>query len=63
MKKLRKGIKDIPPYIPGKSKKEIAKEYGLDEDSVIKLGSNENPLGPSKKVIDIITKYADSVSI
>ncbi len=63
MKKLRKGIKDIPPYIPGKSKKEIAKEYGLDEDSVIKLGSNENPLGPSKKVIDVIAKYADSVSI
>lgn len=62
-KLMRKGIKDIPPYIPGKSKKEIAQEYGLDEDSIIKLGSNENPLGPSKKVIDVITEYADEVSI
>ncbi len=61
--KPRKGIEDIPPYIPGKSKEEIAKEYGLDEASIIKLGSNENPLGPSKKAVDIIAKYADKVSI
>ncbi len=61
--KPRKGIADIPPYIPGKSKEEIAKDYGLDEASIIKLGSNENPLGPSKKAVDIIAKHADKVSI
>lgn len=61
--KLRKGIKDIPPYIPGESKGEIARAYGLDEESIIKLGSNENPLGPSKKVVDVIKKHADKVSI
>lgn len=62
-KLFRKNIKDIPPYIPGKSKEEITREYGLNEDSIIKLGSNENPLGPSKKVVDIIAKHADKVSI
>jgi histidinol-phosphate aminotransferase len=60
---MRKGIKDIPPYIPGESKGNIAREYGLDEASIIKLGSNENPLGPSKKVVDLIKKEAGRVNI
>jgi histidinol-phosphate aminotransferase len=61
--KPRKGIEDIPPYIPGESKGNIAKAYGLDEASIIKLGSNENPLGPSEKVIEVIKKEAGSVNI
>ena len=61
--KPRKGIAEIPPYIPGESKGNIARAYGLDEASIIKLGSNENPLGPSKKVVDIIKKEAESVNI
>jgi histidinol-phosphate aminotransferase len=62
-KLLKKGIKDIPPYIPGESKGNIAKIYGLEEDSIIKLGSNENPLGPSKKAVAAIKKRAGDVSI
>jgi histidinol-phosphate aminotransferase len=35
----------VPLYIAGKSIEEVQEELGLDE--VVKLGSNENPLGPS----------------
>ncbi len=41
----RKGILDLPVYIPGKPIEEVQREYGLEE--VIKMASNENPLGPS----------------
>ncbi len=61
--KMRKGIKDIPPYIPGESKGNIAREYGLSEASIIKLGSNENSLGPSKKVVEVIKHEAGKVNI
>jgi histidinol-phosphate aminotransferase len=37
------------PYIPGKPIEELARELGLDADSIIKLASNENPLGMSPK--------------
>jgi histidinol-phosphate aminotransferase len=41
----RKEISAIPEYIPGKSIDEIKEKYKLS--NVIKLASNENPLGPS----------------
>ena len=40
-------IRSIAPYQPGKPISELAREYGLDPDSIIKLASNENPLGVS----------------
>lgn len=33
----------MEPYVPGKSIKEIAEKYGLREEDIVKLGSNENP--------------------
>jgi len=38
-------VRAIAPYQPGKPISELAREYGLDERSIIKLASNENPLG------------------
>ncbi len=38
-----------PVYEPGKPTELVAAEYGLDPAGVIKLASNENPLGPSPK--------------
>jgi histidinol-phosphate aminotransferase len=43
-------IRAIAPYQPGKPISELAREYGLDERSIIKLASNENPLGISDRV-------------
>ncbi len=40
-------IRAIAPYQPGKPIAELARELGLDESGIIKLASNENPLGPS----------------
>lgn len=42
-------VKDLTPYQPGKPIAELQRELGLTD--VIKLASNENPLGPSPKAI------------
>jgi histidinol-phosphate aminotransferase len=38
-------VRSIAPYQPGKPISELVRELGLDEASVVKLASNENPLG------------------
>src|SRR5512137_1272478 len=38
----------IPVYQPGRPIEEVARELGLPAESIIKLASNENPLGPSR---------------
>lgn len=43
------GIRNLIPYQPGKPIEEVERELGLT--NVIKLASNENPLGPSPKAL------------
>jgi histidinol-phosphate aminotransferase len=38
-------VRSIAPYQPGKPIAELAREFGLKEESIIKLASNENPRG------------------
>lgn len=59
-------IKAIAPYVPGKPIEELAREMNLDPAKIVKLASNENPLGPSLKVkaaiaaqLDELTRYPD----
>ncbi len=40
-------LRDLVAYIPGKPIEDVARELGLDPAQIIKLASNENPLGPS----------------
>ena len=40
-------LKTLPVYQPGRPIEEVARELGLAPESIIKLASNENPLGPS----------------
>jgi histidinol-phosphate aminotransferase len=42
-------LQDLVAYEPGKPIEDVARELGLDPASIIKLASNENPLGPSPK--------------
>ncbi len=42
-------VRAIAPYQPGKPIAELARELGLEESSIVKLASNENPLGPSPR--------------
>jgi histidinol-phosphate aminotransferase len=48
----QRGLDAIQPYVPGKPIEEVQREYGLDD--VIKLASNENPLGPSLQAVRAI---------
>ncbi|HWC51791.1 MAG TPA: histidinol-phosphate transaminase, partial [Nitrospira sp.] len=45
-------IAALSPYVPGKPIEELQREFGLAR--VIKLASNENPLGPSPKALAVI---------
>jgi histidinol-phosphate aminotransferase len=42
-------LRDITVYEAGKPIEETARELGVDPEAIIKLASNENPLGPSPK--------------
>jgi histidinol-phosphate aminotransferase len=42
-------VRAIAPYQPGKPITELAREMGLDESRIVKLASNENPLGVSPR--------------
>ncbi len=44
-------VRAIAPYQPGKPITELAREFGLDERSIVKLASNENPRGISPKAL------------
>jgi len=46
------GVQKLIPYIPGKPIEELERELGLSR--IIKLASNENPLGPGKKALAAI---------
>lgn len=54
--KFRECIMDIKPYVPGKPIEFVQKEFGLTD--VIKLASNENPVGPSPKAIQAMKDNA-----
>src|SRR5450432_3035674 len=44
-------LRDLAVYEPGKPIEETARELGVDSSEIIKLASNENPLGPSPKAL------------
>jgi histidinol-phosphate aminotransferase len=45
-------LREIKVYEPGKPIEETARELGLDPNAIIKLASNENPLGPSPRAME-----------
>src|ERR671912_1887236 len=47
-------VRAIAPYVPGKPIAETARELGIPESDILKMASNENPLGPSPKAIEAI---------
>lgn len=48
------GVQGLSPYEPGKPIDELARELGLDPAGIVKLASNENPLGPSGSALAAI---------
>lgn len=57
--RVRPEILDFTPYVPGLSVEEIKAKYGLE--NVIKLASNENPLGVSPLAQEAIVRAAGQV--
>src|SRR5947209_18026386 len=45
-------LRDLAVYEPGKPIEQTARELDCDPGAIIKLASNENPLGPSAKAIE-----------
>ena len=60
--KPRAIVSEMDSYVPGKSQDEIASEFNLNKDDIIKLGSNENPFGPSAKAIEAIGKECKNIN-
>jgi histidinol-phosphate aminotransferase len=47
-------VREIAPYVPGKPIAETARELGMAEADILKLASNENPLGSSPRAIEAL---------
>lgn len=54
-------LKAIKSYEGGKPIEEVAREYNLDPNKIIKLASNENPFGTSPKAVEAIKNAAKEV--
>ena len=52
--KLRPCLGRLRPYVAGKGFREISRKFGLSPETIVKLGSNENPYGPSPKVAEAL---------
>jgi histidinol-phosphate aminotransferase len=51
----RPNLENVKPYKPGKPVEQVARELGL-KGPIIKLASNENPLGPSPRALAAIRR-------
>jgi len=56
---IPKHIQSLKPYKAGKPIEELAMEKGIKK--IVKLASNENPLGPSPKAVRAIIKFSGEV--
>lgn len=55
-------IERLTPYTPGLSAQDVASEFGVSPSEVVKLGSGENPLGPSPAAVRAITGTLGSLN-
>ena len=55
------GVQELQPYLPGKPIEELERELGVS--NILKLASNENPMGPSPKVIDALSEPMNQLQL
>ena len=60
--KARQIVEEMDSYVPGRSQDEIAADFNLKKEDIIKLGSNENPWGPSPKAMKAIENEIPSIN-
>lgn len=56
-------LANLPVYQPGRPMEEVARELGLPVAGILKLASNENPLGPSPSALAAIERALQSLHI
>ncbi len=54
-------ITTLKPYVPGKPVDELKRELGIED--IVKLASNENPLGPSPRAVEAIERGLEKLHI
>ena len=52
IEKANPWLHDLVSYVPGKPIEDVARELGLEPGEIVKLASNENPLGPSPMALE-----------
>jgi len=60
---LNPNLEHLPVYQPGRPIEEVARELGLPASDIIKLASNENPLGPSPKALAAMAANLSSLHL
>lgn len=60
-RRARPEIFTLKPYVPGKPIDEVKREIGVDD--IIKMASNENPLGPSPMAIEALKTQLEQMHI
>ncbi len=60
LKLATSGVQQLIAYQPGKPVEELERELGIANS--IKLASNENPLGPSPRALDVIKNISPSIN-
>lgn len=56
-------LRDLAVYEPGKPIEETARELGVDPKDIVKLASNENPIGPSPKALEAMRRDLEDVEL
>jgi histidinol-phosphate aminotransferase len=56
-------LKTLPTYQPGRPIEEVARELNLPANEIIKLASNENPLGPSPAALAAMQKVLGNLNL
>jgi len=56
-------LDQLPVYQPGRPIDEVARELGIPAEGIIKLASNENPLGPSPKALEAMRRAITQVHL
>jgi histidinol-phosphate aminotransferase len=55
------GVQKLQPYLPGKPIEELERQLGIK--NILKLASNENPLGPSPLVIEALKSAVNQIEL
>jgi histidinol-phosphate aminotransferase len=60
---INPNLKDLPTYQPGRPIEEVARELGMPAAEIIKLASNENPLGPSPAALQAMQHVLANINL